>query len=80
MGALNLRFCLIYFDDIIIYSSIFEEHIERLEAVFERLKEHNLKLKASKCEFIKTQVSYLGYMVSEECVETDPEKTETLKS
>ena len=66
MGDLNLRFCLIYLDDIIIYSSTFEEHLERLGAVLPRLKEHNLKLKATKCEFFKTKVSYLGHVVSEE--------------
>ena len=48
MGELNLRDCLIYLDDIIIFSSTFEEHVERLQAVFERLQENNLKLKPSK--------------------------------
>ena len=48
MGELNLS--LIYLDDIIIFSS-FDQHLECLETVFERLHEHNLKLKASKCEF-----------------------------
>ena len=47
MGELNLRDCLIYLDDIIIFSSTFEEHVERLQAVFERLQENNLKLKPS---------------------------------
>ena len=49
MGDMNLRDCLIYLDDVIIFSATFEEHLNRLEAVFSRLKEHNLKLKASKC-------------------------------
>ena len=47
MGEMNLRDCLVYLDDIIIFSSTFEEHIDRLTAVFSRLQEHNLKLKAS---------------------------------
>ena len=47
MGYLNLRDCLIYLDDIVIFSSTFQEHLEHLEAVFSRLAEHNLKLKAS---------------------------------
>ena len=67
-------------DDIIIYSSTFEKHLERLGTVFARLKEHNLKLKASKCEFFKSKVSYLGHVVSEEGVETDPEKIDALKT
>ena len=80
MGDLNLRDCLIYLDDIIIFSSTFEEHLEHLEAVFARLKEHNLKLKASKCEFLKSEVKYLGHVVSEEGVKTDPEKLDALRS
>ena len=48
--------------------------------MFERLEQHNLKLKASKCEFFKTKVSYLGHVASEEGVETVRKKTEALKS
>ena len=79
MGELNLRDCLIYLDDVIIFSSTFEEHIERLEAVFSRLKQHNLKLKPSKCEFLRSEVTYLGHVVSEEGIRTDPEKTKAVK-
>ena len=50
MGDINLRDCLIYLDDITIFSSTFEERMKRLAAVFERLQEHNLKLKPSKCD------------------------------
>ena len=54
LGELNLRDCLIYLDDIIVFSSTFEEHLEKLQAVFSRLALHNLKLKARKCEFFKS--------------------------
>ena len=53
MGELHLRECLIFIDDILIFSKTFEEHVQRLEAVFERLSQHNLKLKPSKCEFFE---------------------------
>ena len=56
MGEMNLRDCLIYLDDVIVFSSTFEEHLERLEAVFTRLQEHNLELKASKCRFLKSRL------------------------
>ena len=79
MGELNLRDCLIYLDDVIIFSSTFEEHLERLDAVFSRLKQHNLKLKPSKCEFLKSEVTYLGHVVSEAGIRTDPEKTRAVK-
>ena len=80
MGDINLRDCLIYLDDIIIFSSTFEEHLGHLEAVFKRLQEQNLKLKASKCEFFRNRVLYLGHVVSEEGIHTDPSKTEAVKS
>ena len=80
MGELNLRYCLSYLDDIIIFSSTFEEHLERLQAVFSRLEQHNLKLNGSKCEFFKNRVVYLGHVVSEEGIHTDPSKIESVKS
>ena len=60
MGELNLRNCLIYLYDVIIFSTTFEEHLARLEAVLSRLKQINLKLKPSKCEFFKAVVTYKG--------------------
>ena len=80
MGELNLRDCLIYLDDVIIFSSTFEEHLERLDAVFSRLKQHSLKLKPSKCEFLRSEVTYLGHVVSEVGIRTDPEKTKPVKN
>ena len=78
MGELNLKECLIFLDDILIFSVTFEEHIKRIDAVFSRLYEHGLKLKPSKCEFFKSSVKYLGHVVSENGVETDPDKIKAL--
>ena len=80
MGDINLRDYLIYLDNIIIFSSTFEDHLDRLQAVFERLQEHNLKLKPSKCELFKEHVSYLVHEVSEEGIHTNPSKIEAVKS
>ena len=80
MGEMNLKEGLVYLDDVIIFSATFEEHLERLQAVFSRLQEHNLKLKASKCEFMKSQVTYLGHIVSQEGIQTDPEKTSDIEN
>jgi len=80
MGDLNLQECLIYLDDIIIFSETFNEHLKRLNSVFTRLEQHNLKLKASKCEFFKPEVIYLGHLVSENGIATDPEKTEAVRT
>ena len=80
MGTLNLNDCLISLDDIIIFSSSFEQHLERLESVFQKLSSYNLKLKPSKCEFFKTRVTDLGHIVSENGIETDPEKISVVTS
>ena len=80
MGDMNLRDCLIYLDDIVVFSSTFEEHLERLEAVFQRLQINNLKLKASKCEFFKRVCTYLGHVFSEQGIRTDPSKIETVRN
>ena len=74
MGDLHLTECLLYLDDIIIYSKDFDEHLGRLESVFQRLKDANLKLKPSKCHLFQIEVKYLGHIVSEEGVKTDPSK------
>ena len=79
MGELHLKECLIYLDDIIIFSKSFDEHLLRLENVFRQLEEHGLKLKSSKCEFFRTKVQYLGHIVSDQGIQTDPDKIAALK-
>ena len=79
MGDIHRKECLIYLDDIIIYSQTFEEHLHRLENFFQQLELHGLKLKGSKCEFFKHQVNYLGHVVSDQGIQTDPEKISALK-
>ena len=61
---LNYSTCLVYLDDIIIYSSTQEEHIEGLQAVLECFRLHGLKLKPWKCEFFKEKIESLGQSVS----------------
>ena len=74
LGELHLNWCIIYLDDIIVFSRTPEEHIHRLRAVFEKLKVAGLKLKPSKCDFFKKEIKYLGHVVSEQGVSTDPDK------
>ena len=71
---LNNKICTIYLDDILIWSSSLDQHLERLDAVFKRLAEAGLKLKPSKCSFFKDKIGYLGYVISSNGVETDPSK------
>ena len=74
LGELHLNWCIIYLDDIIVFSRTPEEHIHRLRAVFETLKAAGMKLKPSRCDFFKKEIKYLGHVVSEQGVSTDPDK------
>ena len=64
LGELNYSTCLVYLDDVVIYSSTQEGHLECLQAVLEQFRLHRLKLKPSKCEFFKEKIKYLGHSVS----------------
>ena len=79
LGDLNFSQVLIYLDDIIVFSSTFEEHLQRLERVFIRLRQHGLKLKPSKCHLCQSEVHYLGHIISEKGIATDPEKVQAVK-
>ena len=74
LSGLNLDICLVYLDDVVIFSSTMEQHLERLELVFKRLLGANLKLKPSKCFLMQTKVTFLGHIVSSDGIATDPEK------
>lgn len=80
MGDLHLKEVLVILDDLIIFSATLEEHERRLLQVLNRLKEYGLKLSPEKFKFFQTSVHYLGHIVSESGIETDPEKIATLKS
>ena len=66
LGKLNLTYCLIYLDDVIIFSKTEEENLEQMRVVFDRFREHGLK--PSKCEVFKTDINYLAHHVSKKGV------------
>ena len=68
LGKLNLIYCLIYLDDLIVFLWTIEEHLHRLHVVFDRLREYNLKLKPSKCSLFKEEINYLAHRVSKQGV------------
>lgn len=70
--------CLVYIDDVIITGKAFEEHLKNLVEVLKRLRGAGLKLKPRKCNLCSLQVGFLGHIVSQEGVQTDPAKTATV--
>ena len=74
LSGLHWSTCLVYIDDIIVFSRTVQEHFLNLAGVFQRLKEAGLKVKPKKCHPFRTKVKYLGYIVSYGGVQTDPEK------
>jgi len=61
LSGLNYEICLAYLDDIIVFSRDLETHLQRLEQLFKRIREANLKLKPSKCSMLQKRVTFLGY-------------------
>ena len=78
LGDLHLNWCLIYLGGIIVFAKTQEDAIARLGTVFQKLREVGLKLQHSKCELFKTSLLYLGHIVSEDGIRTDPKKIEAV--
>ncbi len=80
VGDMNLLEVLVYLDDLIVFGRTLEEHEERLLKVLDRLQSEGLKFSVDKCTFCQTSVSYVGHIVSQEGVSTDPSKIEAVNS
>ena len=78
LGELNLTYCLIYLEDVIVFSHTEEEHLERMRVIFDHLREHGLKLKPSKCEVFKTEINYLAHHVSKKGVQPSKKNLESI--
>ena len=68
--------CLVYLDDVIILGKNFHDHLGNLQQVFERFRQAGLKMKPGKCKIFQKKVPFLGHIVSESGIATDPMKTE----
>ena len=78
LAGLQWKSLLLYLDDVIIFGSTFRQHQQRLEELLKRFRAAKLKLKPSKCELLRSKVSYLGHIVGAEGVSTDPKKIEAV--
>ena len=74
------KFVVVFIDDILIFSKDEEEHEEHLRLVLEKLREHQLYAKFSKCEFWLKEVGFLGHVISWEGIAVDPAKVDTVTS
>jgi len=79
LNGLNFTMCLVYLDDIILYSSTVEKHLLRLRKIFDRLRIADIKLKPSKCNLLRAEVNFIGHVVSGEGVATDSGKVELVR-
>ena len=73
-------FAMAYLDDIIIFSRTLEEHLKHIEIIFQKLKVAGLKLKESKCDFFKSEIHYLGHLISDKGIQPLPEKLDTIRN
>jgi hypothetical protein len=74
------EFVMVYLDDIIVYSETFEEHLKHLCVAFDRLQVAGLRLNPEKCFFVKAELEFLGHIISNQGIRTDPLKTEKVKN
>ena len=73
------HFAIAYLDDIIIFSKTEEEHLQHLKIIFEKLREASLKLKRSKCSFMKMHIEDLSHLISEKGIELMLDKLSAIK-
>lgn len=71
-------FCIVYLDDILIFSKTEEAHLQHLELVIERLQRADLYANPKKCDFFKPQVEYLGFIIDKTGIRMDPERVKTI--
>ena len=76
----DLPFAMAYLDDIIIYSSTPEEHLQHIKTVFEKLCHAKLSMKLSKCHFFTKEIQYLGHILGVEGIRPVPAKLEAIKA
>ena len=80
LKGLLMKCCVVYLDDVLIFSNSFEQHLKDVQMVMDRLVSAGLKIKPGKCEFFKKSVKFLGHIVSEDGIKTSPEYVESVSN
>ena len=73
-------FAIAYLDDILIFSASVDEHLKHLKTVFAQLRKHKQKIKLSKCQFMKKETKYLGFVIEESGVHPHIDKVEVIRA
>lgn len=68
------KICVVYMDDILIFSTSLQEHIVNIRKIFNKLSEHNLKVQFNKCSFLKKETEFLGHVLTNEGIKPNPNK------
>lgn len=76
LAGLEYKCCFAYLDDVLVASKTFHDHLAHLREVFSQLRSAQLRLKPKKCDLLRDQVHFLGYVVSPAGIEPDPAKTD----
>ena len=79
LGDLNLNWCIIYLDDMVIFSKDLASLLKRLEAMFQKLEQARGKLKPSKCELFHRQITYLEHIVSAQGIASYESKRDAIR-
>ena len=72
-------FCIVYLDDILVFSRTKEEHAKHLQSVCDRLRATELYAKPSKCQFFQQEVEFLGFVVGTQGIRMDPKRVQAIK-
>ena len=80
LGRLKWQYCLVYLDDVLVYSRTFDDHLVRLEAVLSAIANAGLTLNPKKCRICRREALYLGHRVTESGISPDPQKIEAVRS
>lgn len=80
LRELQNTICLVYLDDIIVFSTSLQEHMVNLEKVFQKLRESNFKIQMDKSEFLKLETAYLGHIISREGIKPNPDKISAIQN